>query len=374
MMRSGLLLFFIGLAACSPPVTKSKAKIEEFRQYLEKSRTDDGVLLESRMLAGSNGLVWENSGKYQGDILLDDSQLEDLVADFAGVSNDNNRNAFVVANTRWPNNVMIFNYASNEFNNAQQNAIRTAMSWIEHFSCVRFRWRSNERVFVRMTGNPTGCYAHVGFSTAHPNRVLNLARNNHCFSHGVIIHELLHSLGFQHMHQTYERDSFVRINWNNIISGQEFAFTRFPRNQVNLHGLPYEYTSIMHYHNQAFSRNRQPTIVPLRSFSGTMGQMEQTSYWDWLRLRRHYNCPGAWNRNSEEIMKKEVERTLPLIKLNLPAPKQGLFTDEDNAYVRALNADTNNEDIVNEEAMDYEDSDNENNNFNEDIGNDNYEN
>ncbi|CAH2250026.1 jg12861 [Pararge aegeria aegeria] len=363
MNRSGLLLLFIGLAACSPPVTKSKEKIEEFRQYLENSRIDDGVLLESRKLAGPDALAWENSGKYQGDILLDDSQLEDLVADFAGVSDSGNRNAFIVANTRWPSNIMIYQIGANEFTSAQQQAIRTAMSWIEHFSCVRFRRRTNERVFVRMTGNPTGCYAHVGFSTAHPNRVLNLARNSaHCFRHVVIIHELLHSLGFQHMHQTHERDTYVRINWNNVISGQEFAFTKYNRNQVSLHGLPYEYTSAMHYHNQAFSRNRQPTITALRTFSGTMGQRDHATYWDWLRLRRHYNCPGAWTRSTQDL-KDEVERTLPLIKMNLPAPERGPFTDVDNAYVEALlttvDEDTNNENTFNEEVE----------NFNEDTVN-----
>jgi Astacin (Peptidase family M12A) len=35
-------------------------------------------------------------------------------------------------------------------------------------------------------------------------------------SRGNIIHELLHALGFEHMHITYDRDEYVDINWDNI--------------------------------------------------------------------------------------------------------------------------------------------------------------
>ncbi|XP_034840851.1 low choriolytic enzyme-like [Maniola hyperantus] len=358
----GVLFFFIGLAACGPPVTRTREEIFKLKEALERSRIDDGVLFNARMLSNPDASIWENSGKYQGDILLDDSQLEDLVADYAGAgSNPGNRNAFVVANTKWPGNVMIWQFGVNEFNSAQQQAILTAMSWIEHFSCVRFRRRTNERVVVTIRGQGTGCYAHVGFSTQWPDRVNNLARNTPgrgCFNHVVIIHELLHNLGFQHMHQTFERNDFVRINWNNIDRSYWFAFDQFPRNQVNLLGLPYEYTSSMHYGAFAFSINRQPTITATRSHSGAMGQREHATHWDWLRLRRHYNCPGAWNERNIQRMKEEVDRTLPLIKMNLPAPKKGLFTDEDNAYVQALaskvNEDSASEDMVNEDFTNQE--------------------
>ncbi|XP_023948565.2 uncharacterized protein LOC112053397 [Bicyclus anynana] len=111
MMRVVVLLCVIGFAISSPPVSKSRKQIEDFRAALENSRIDDGVLLDSRILANPKANIWENSGKYEGDILLDDNQIEALVSDYAGVDSSN-RAAFVVANTRWPGNVMLFDISS----------------------------------------------------------------------------------------------------------------------------------------------------------------------------------------------------------------------------------------------------------------------
>lgn len=79
-------------------------------------------------------------------------------------------------------------------------------------------------------GRPTGCYARVGYHATGHIHVLNLARNepgHGCLNNIVIIHELLHNLGFFHMQSAYERYNYVRINWNNIAQGE--LFNRYPR-------------------------------------------------------------------------------------------------------------------------------------------------
>ncbi|XP_052747562.1 high choriolytic enzyme 1-like [Bicyclus anynana] len=317
MMRVIVLLSLIGYSVCSPPVSKSREEIEAFRDALEKSRIDDGVLLESRILANPKAYNWENSGKFEGDILLDDDQIDTLVSEYAGVDSSS-RTALVVANTRWPGNVMIYEFGVNEFTNAERDRILNAMAWVEHFSCVRFRRRTNERNFVRITGRATGCYAHVGFSSTRGVHTLNLARQG-CLWHAIILHELLHNLGFYHMHSAYERYNYVRINWANIQQGYAFAFNRMARNRVSLLSLPYEYGSNMHYSTHAFSANGRPTITATRSFQGVMGNDHSVTHWDWLRLRRHYNCPGAWNERDIQELKEEVERTRPLM-IDTPLP------------------------------------------------------
>ncbi|XP_034840852.1 seminal metalloprotease 1-like [Maniola hyperantus] len=314
MLRTGVLLCLIGCAVSSPPVSKTRDQIQAFKEALEKSRTDDGVRLDSRILANPEANIWENSGKFQGDIVLDDEQIEALVASYAGVSG---RAAYVVPGRRWPGNVMVYQFGHNEFNAAQQQAILRAMGWVEHFSCVRFRLRQpNEQNYVLITGKPDGCYARVGYHATGHIHVLNLARatpGHGCLNNIVIIHELLHNLGFFHMQSAYERYNYVRINWNNIHQGMAHNFHRLQRNEVNLLGLPYEYHSCMHYSTHAFSNNGQPTIVATRSFPGVMGHMQYVTHWDWVRLRRHYNCPGAWNERQLQEVKEEVDRTLPLM-------------------------------------------------------------
>lgn len=41
-----------------------------------------------------------------------------------------------------------------------------------------------------------------------------------CLDHGVILHELLHALGFHHEHTRSDRDQYVRINWENVPAGE----------------------------------------------------------------------------------------------------------------------------------------------------------
>ncbi|XP_045761306.1 zinc metalloproteinase nas-4-like [Maniola jurtina] len=341
MLRTGLLLCLIGFASSGPPVSKTRDQIQAFREALEKSRIDDGVRLDSRILASPKANIWENSGKYQGDIVLDDDQIEALVADYAGTTD---RAAYVRPNTRWPGNVLIYEFGHNEFNTAEQNLILRAMGWIEHFSCVRFRRRQpHEHNFVLITGRQTGCYAHVGFSSTRGAHTCNLARRG-CMNNMIIIHELLHNLGFFHMQSAYERYNYVRINWNNIMNGAAHNFYRLQRNEVNLLGLPYEYQSCMHYSTHAFSNNGQPTIVATRNFPGTMGHMVYVTHWDWVRLRRHYNCPGAWDERQIQEVKEEVDRTLPLMMAEA-SQTEDLDQDNNDSEVKIVDQD----EVINQE-------------------------
>lgn len=62
------------------------------------------------MLANPQANIWENSGKFQGDIVLDDWQVEALVTNFAA-----GRAAYIWPNTKWPGNVVVYDFGPNEF-------------------------------------------------------------------------------------------------------------------------------------------------------------------------------------------------------------------------------------------------------------------
>lgn len=61
------------------------------------------------------------------------------------------------------------------------------------------------------------------------------------------MHELGHALGFIHEHSRPDRDSFVQIRYENVKNGMASQFNKFPANLINLHGVKYDYKSIMHY-------------------------------------------------------------------------------------------------------------------------------
>lgn len=75
------------------------------------------------------------------------------------------------------------------------------------------------------------------------------------------VHEIGHALGLWHEQSRVDRDSYVRIAWENIQEGHEYNFNQHIHDGQD-YG-EYDYDSIMHYSAYAFSKNGEKTIVPL---------------------------------------------------------------------------------------------------------------
>lgn len=71
----------------------------------------------------------------------------------------------------------------------------------------------------------------------------------------------MHACGFTHEQNREERDDFVEINFQNIKSGYENNFEKAKKGTTTGFGKTYDYNSVMHYSDHAFSTNGQPTIV-----------------------------------------------------------------------------------------------------------------
>ncbi|XP_045506379.1 zinc metalloproteinase nas-4-like [Colias croceus] len=291
MLRAAVLLCILGLAVASPSLARSREEIEAFRHFLESTKTNDGARILSRNRISANP---EENGKFQGDIILDDFMIEAMLQDYA-----TGRNAYIWPDTKWPENTVVWEFGEDEFGPLQQAAIKDAIQDIENNTCVKFRYREPEdEVYVKVTGGDGGCYAHVGYWEERGVHTLNLARNFPgvgCFRHATIVHEWMHILGFLHMQSTYNRDDYVKIVEENLISGTEHNFDIYGPDLVSNLGVEYDYVSCLHYGPYAFSSNGEATIVPLKEFEGVMGQREFITEKDWLRINRHYDCEGAWD-------------------------------------------------------------------------------
>lgn len=67
------------------------------------------------------------------------------------------------------------------------------------------------------------------------------------------------------MHTTHNRDKYISINEGNINDTKKSNFKKQSRFEVSNLGYPYDYESIMHYSEGAFSKNGKPTINVLVS-------------------------------------------------------------------------------------------------------------
>ncbi|CAH2250032.1 jg12863 [Pararge aegeria aegeria] len=211
------VLSIIGLVVALLPTIKdisTKIKAFAFRKFLKGTMKGDGLakLFPLRDMIPPDINPEEYSGKFQGDILLDDPTIVML------------RNAYIATDVLWPNNTVVWKFKKNDFDKEQRAAIQEAICLIENKTCIRFRKpEPDEKVYVRITGNTTGCYSMVGYQAERGIHVMNLAPHSPgsgCLRLGTIVHEFMHILGFFHMHSTHDRDDYVRIVEENITPGK----------------------------------------------------------------------------------------------------------------------------------------------------------
>ncbi|HEX2081205.1 MAG TPA: M12 family metallopeptidase [Longimicrobium sp.] len=135
---------------------------------------------------------------------------------------------------------------------------------------VSFRQRTSEASWIRFVPHDSLCNSPVGRQGGA--QIINLtAGTNGCArTMGVVAHEILHSLGMWHEQSRCDRDSYVTINWGNILPGRESNFDKLCSG--NTYVFAYNEGSIMHYRTNAFTSNGQPTIVSKRGLDSQMGQ------------------------------------------------------------------------------------------------------
>jgi len=127
-------------------------------------------------------------------------------------------------------------------------------------------------------------------------QILQLTGGSECVSQRrVVLHEMMHALGFLHEQSRPDRDNFVSVNESNIISGKE---DQFKIQNFETFEKPYDYTSIMQYASKWFSKNGEHTIVAIADgtpndfITNMMGKGNDLSPLDKDGIKRLYNCNG----------------------------------------------------------------------------------
>ncbi len=109
---------------------------------------------------------------------------------------------------------------------------------------------------------------------------------------GTVAHEIMHAAGFSHMQSREDRDTYVKINLDNVQSGMEHNFQRLTDKSSNRGD--YDFNSVMHYRAKSFSKNDQNTIdVKGVGDSSNMGQRKALSAGDIASIAKIYPTPGA---------------------------------------------------------------------------------
>ncbi|XP_028286763.1 high choriolytic enzyme 1-like [Parambassis ranga] len=172
---------------------------------------------------------------------------------------------------------------SSVYSSREVSVIERGLQSFHGFSCIRFVKRTNQRDYLKIQ-SLKGCYSYIGRRSNGQD--LSLQRSG-CVYHDTVQHEVLHALGFHHEQKRSDRDQFIRVQLQNVISGKEHNFDKV--NTLN-QGTTYDYGSVMHYSKYAFSKNNQPTMVAIPDSSVEFGKATEMSQKDILRLNRLYKC------------------------------------------------------------------------------------
>ncbi|XP_058065781.1 seminal metalloprotease 1-like [Anopheles bellator] len=231
---------------------------------------------------GPNDLAEELSGQFEGDMVLDQEQL-----DFVR----NRRNGLIATDRHWPDRIVNYYINEDHFTPEQVAHIDLGARLLQSQSCLQFRRVGTEATaYINVQGTGSGCSSVVGYAGRAQN--LNLQPypvGEGCFRIGTVVHEFLHALGFYHQQSASDRDEFVDIIWENIESGTENNFNIYPDTTVTDFGVRYDYGSVMHYGATAFSINGERTIVP-KDPTAQIGQRLGLSERDISKLNWMYGC------------------------------------------------------------------------------------
>ncbi|KAJ0000016.1 hypothetical protein NQD34_011858, partial [Periophthalmus magnuspinnatus] len=154
-------------------------------------------------------------------------------------------------------------------------------------SCINFKPREHEDYYISVK-KLEGCWSYIGRSKINGQE---LSIGQDCDQIAIVEHEFFHALGFYHEHSRYDRDNFISIHLENVIEGFQYNFRKVLADVSTIRGTSYDYWSVMHYSNDAFSNGNGLTITTIDpAYQDIIGQRYEVSATDIKELNLLYKC------------------------------------------------------------------------------------
>jgi len=231
--------------------------------------------------ADSDWVTW--AGKFEGDIELTPLQERQILN--ATIANGTERNAIINTNSKWPSGRVPYAFTS-VFSESEKNVVRQAIADYSANTCIQFVERNGERDYIEFIKNG-GCWSYVGRRGGRQ----QVSLSGGCVYKYIVIHELMHAIGFFHEQSRYDRDQYVRVNLANVCCGAARNFNAYTSREVQLLGEPYDYKSVMHYGEYDFSTNRG-VLKTIEALDGTspLGNSNGFTQLDINKVNKLYQC------------------------------------------------------------------------------------
>uniref|UniRef100_A0AC35TS05 Metalloendopeptidase n=1 Tax=Rhabditophanes sp. KR3021 TaxID=114890 RepID=A0AC35TS05_9BILA len=183
------------------------------------------------------------------------------------------------------------------------------MNSIERNTCLKFQRRQKESDYLTIQNKANeGCYSLVGRDKGPQVLMLESSNVATCIAYQIVVHELLHVSGLWHEQMRSDRDSYLKINYNNIDSWSYPQFAKVSASEATTYNVPYDYKSIMHYDKTAFAKRAGLITMQTKdkSMQDVIGKMSDVSKYDYFKVCSIYNCKTCMNDNNwKNLLKKK---------------------------------------------------------------------
>jgi hypothetical protein len=205
----------------------------------------------------------EEDGTYSlagSDARLFEEQLSDTVENFDENPNpEENLSALGLGGgiRKWTNSTIV--YTISGLSGSVRSELQKSFDEWSSKTNIRFKERTNEADYITISSS--GSNSNSGVATLGMNGSRGFIRLGTRATAVVIIHEIGHTLGYIHEQNRSDRDSYVRINFDNIQDNAVDQF--FKSNSASLVTSQLDINSTMMYGSFTFSKNGRPTITDL---------------------------------------------------------------------------------------------------------------
>ncbi len=164
-------------------------------------------------------------------------------------------------NALWDDGIVYYDF-DDTVSHFVQFAIHSAMDEYKQHTCLKFVRRRPTSTGITQfilfqSFYYKGCVSNSIGKAIGYQQTINLASPG-CDTHRTAVHEIGHAIGFWHEQSRPDRNNYLTIDWDNIKTGKASQFEL--RHEVDYQGEKYDYASIMHYNNMAFSGNGDYTL------------------------------------------------------------------------------------------------------------------
>ena len=230
-------------------------------------------------------------GPMEADIVLNADQ-EKYMNDFREHEHDGDkerqrREALTGAFRKW-NNARIPYKIDASIDARGRQAIADSIAVYAAKTCINVVPREPEDLDYVVFKKLGGCFSFIG----KVGGAQDISIGEGCQFVPVVLHEIMHALGFFHEQSRLDRDDHVELVTSNIEPRFLNQFDKHPQGIADNLGSPYDYTGIMHYGNTAFAIDRsQPTLISKRVRGERLGGSQTLTDIDIAQLNKYYNCP-----------------------------------------------------------------------------------